>query len=116
MPGGVNNYFETIRWTANQVREKSLSPRALKDRMASHFSISDEYARLSVGFLRKLGLLHDKDNVCVLPDVMHVWLRDDDPMPLMVILHHEVRFIGEMLAALEVPLGKTVQWSRQRPC
>ena len=116
MPGGVNKYFEAIRWTATQVRENSLSPAALMDRMASHFSISDEYARLSVGFLRKLGLLHDKDNVCVLPDVMQVWLRDDDPMPLMVILHQEVRFIGEMLAALEVPrkTSELHQWANDQ--
>lgn len=103
MPGGVSNYFESIRWTADQVREHSLSPRALMDRMASHYSISDEYSRLSVGFLRKLGLLHDENGVCVLPDVMHAWLRDNDLTPLMVILHDKVRFIGEMLAALDVP-------------
>ena len=73
------------------------------DRMAGHYSISDEYSRLSVGFMRKLGLLYDENGVCVLPDVMHAWLRDNDLTPLMVILHHKVRFIGEMLAALDVP-------------
>ena len=105
MPGGVTNYFESTRWIANQVRERALSSRALLDRVAIHYSIGDEYARLSVGFLRKLGLLHDENGVCVLPDVMHAWLQHNDPTPLMVILHQRVRFIGEMLAALEAPQG-----------
>ena len=103
MPGGVTNYFEALRWTANQVRENSLSPGALTDRMASHFSISRDTARMSVRFLRNLGFLSDKRSVCVLPSVMHVWLRDDDRVPLMVRLHQQVQFIGEMLAALDTP-------------
>ena len=116
MPGGVSNYFQSIRWTANQVREHSLSPRALMDRMASHYSIGDEYSRLSVGFLRKLGLLHEEKGVCVVPDVMHAWLRDNDLTPLMVILHHQVRFIGEMVAALDVPQSSAElhRWANEK--
>lgn len=70
--------------------------------MMHEYSINAEYARLSVGFLKKVGFLRVRSGVCSLPDVMQSWLRDGDPAPLIVILHNEVQLIGEMLTALDV--------------
>ena len=104
MPGGVNNYLESLRWTADQIQSAQVSPRALATRMVDQYTVGNEYAELSIGFLKKVGLLGVQSGVCNLPDVMTLWLRDNDPAPLFVTLHHEVQFIGEMLAVLEVSM------------
>ena len=102
MPGGVNKYLESLRWAARQIRESPVSVDALATRMMHEYSINAEYARLSVGFLKKVGFRRVRSGVCSLPDVMESWLRDGDPAPLIVILHNEVQFIGELLTALDV--------------
>ena len=104
MPGGVNNYLESLRWAADQIQSAQVSPHELATRMVDQYAVSNEYAQLSVGFLKKVGLLGVQSGVCNLPDVMTLWLRDKDPAPLLVTLHHEVQFIGEMLAVLEVSM------------
>lgn len=104
MPGGVNNYLESLRWTADQIQRAEVSPGALATQMVDHYDVSPKYAELSIGFLRRAGLLGVQSGVCSLPHVTRVWQRDDDPTPLVVALHHGVQFIGEMLALLNAPM------------
>ena len=72
--------------------------------MVDQYAVSHEYAELSIGFLRKVGLLGVQSGVCNLSDVMTLWLRDNDPARPIVALHRGVRFIGEMLAVLDVSM------------
>ena len=81
-----------------------MSPRALAARMVDQYAVSHEYAELSIGFLRKVGLLGVQSGVCNLSDVMTLWLRDNDPARPIVALHRGVRLIGEMLAVLDVSM------------
>ena len=104
MPGGVNNYLESLRWTADQIQRAQVSPSELATRMTDRYAVSARYAELSIGFLTRAGLLGIQSGVCILPDVMRSWNRDNDPTPLVLTLHHGVQFIGEMLALLDVSM------------
>ncbi len=52
----------------------------------------------------------------VLPDFVELWLQDGDPSPLMEMMHRRVRFIGEMLHALDHPIAATelLHWAKER--
>ena len=104
MPGGVTKYLESLGWTAHQVREETIPPETLAARMMHQYSISGENARLCIGFLKRVGFLRVDSDGCTLPDVMQSWLRDGNSTPLMVMLHHKVRLIGEMLRAVDDPM------------
>ena len=116
MPGGVTNYLESLRWTANQIREEPIAPEVLAARMMHQYAISGENARLVIGFLKKVGFLRVDSDGCNLPAVMRSWLRDGDSTPLMVILHHKLRLIGEMLAAVDDPMktSELHRWANDR--
>ena len=116
MPGGVTNYLESLRWTAEQVREEPIAPEALAARMMHQYAINGENARLVVGFLKRVGFLRVDSDGCNLAEVMQTWLRDGDSAPLMVRLHHKVRLIGEMLAAVDDPMkiSELHRWANDR--
>lgn len=116
LPGGVTNYLESLRWTADQVREEPISPEALGARMMHQYEINSENARLCIGFLKRVGFLGVDSDGCTLPEVMRSWLRDGDSTPLMVMLHHKVRLIGEMLRAVDDPMktSELHRWANDR--
>lgn len=104
MPGGYDGYLESLRWTAECVREAPPTEKELMVRMAARFGLTNGAAGHRVSFLRKVGFLLTDSGVLVLPGFMKSWLSDRDPTPLIVRLHHEVQFIGEMLKGLEQPM------------
>lgn len=116
MPGGVTNYFESLRWTAQMVREEPIAPEVLAARMMHQYATGGENVRLALRFLKMVGFLRVESHGCNLPDVMQSWLRDGDSTPLMVILHHKVRLIGEMLAAVDDPMktSELHHWANDR--
>ena len=116
MPGGVTKYLESLRWTAHQVREEPIAPEALAARMMHQYAINSEYSRLCIGFLKRVGFLRVDSGGCTLPEVMQSWLRDGDSTPLMVMLHHRVQLIGEMLRAVEDPMktSELHRWANDR--
>lgn len=116
MPGGVTNYLESLRWIAHQVREEPIAREALAARMMHQYSINGENARLVVGFLTRVGFLRVDSDSCSLPEAMQSWLRDGDAVPLMVMLHHKVRLIGEMLEAVGAPMkiSEFHRWANDR--
>ena len=103
MPGGYDGYLESLRWTAECVREAPPTENELMTRMAARFGLTNGAAGYRVSFLRKVGFLLTDSSVLVLPEFLKSWLLDRDPTPLIVRLHHEARFIGEMLKGLEQP-------------
>ena len=116
MPGGVTNYLESLRWTAQQVREEPIARETLAARMMHQYTISGENARLVIGFLKRVGFLRVDSDGCSLPEVMQSWLLDGNSTPLMVMLHHKVRLIGEMLVAVDDPMktSELLRWANDR--
>ena len=116
MPGGVTNYLESLRWTAQQVREEPIAPEALAARIMNQYAIGGENARLVVAFLKRIGFLRVDSDGCSLAEVMQSWLRDGDTALLMVMLHHKVRLIGEMLEAVGDPMkiSELLRWANDR--
>lgn len=116
MPGGVTNYLESLRWIVHQVRDEPIAREALADRMMHQYSINSENSRLVIGFLKRVGFLRVDSDSCSLPEVMQSWLRDGDATSLMVLLHHRVRLIGEMLEAVNTPMriSELHRWANDR--
>jgi len=116
MPGGVTNYLESLRWIAHQVGEEPVAPEALAARLMHEYAIGGENARLVVAFLKRVGFLRVDSDGCSLSEVMQSWLRDGDATPVMVVLHHKVRLIGEMLEAAGAPMkiSELHRWANDR--
>ena len=71
---------------------------------ADQLGVTAASAELRVNFLKKVGFLVSDSEQVLAPDFINVWLQDRDPTPLLVRMHLEVRFIGEMLQALDRPM------------
>ncbi len=99
MLGGYDGYFDSLRWTAESTRDAPPSLPELAERMVERFDVTNKAARYRLSFLKKVGYLSG-DSTLFLAGLVQQWLLDGDPTPLAVRLHHRVRFIGEMLNAL----------------
>ena len=116
MPGGYDGYLDSLRWVAESVQEAPPSRADLAGRIANRFDLTNKSADNRVGFLRRVRLIQVDSGVVVLPEFMKSWLLDGDPTPLMVQLHRRLRFIGEMLEALDDPrrTAELLQWACER--
>ena len=102
---GYSAFLDSLRWIANSTQEAPIRRMDLVDRIVERFNITKKSAITKVSFLGKVDFLRIDSGICTLPDLMQSWLREGDPTPLMVQLHRRVRFIGEMLKALDEPLA-----------
>ena len=116
MPGGYDGYLDSLRWVAESVQEAPPSRVDLARRIADQFDLTPKSADNRVGFLRRVGLIQVDSGVVILPEFMKSWLRGGDPTSLMVQLHQRLRFVGEMLAALDAPMrtAELLQWACDR--
>lgn len=104
MPGGCDGYLVSLREVAECVSATPLAPHQLQSWMRGRFQITPGSAYSRWPSLRRAGLLTGIDGVCVLSDACETWHRSDDPAHLMAHVHHNIRFMGELLALLDSPM------------
>ena len=102
MSGGHDGYFDSFRWIAESVGDSPLPLNDLEDRIISHFDVTLISAQNCRRFLSKVKFLHTSPYV-YLPNPTKQFLIDGDPEPLILRLHQNAQFIGEMLELLKQP-------------
>lgn len=103
LPGGIDAYQQVLADILNHVDTAQPARDELDEWVASHFEVTPRRAALVVGFLGRAGLLRlEPARVQVTPDGQR-WFTDRDPAFLLALVHGRVRYVGEMLSALDMP-------------
>ena len=105
MLGGYGEYLTSTRRVCELVAEARPTLSELADRIAAEFGLSTTAARLRTTFLRKMGLIVEDAGVFHVTEWAQTWLDSNDPGLIIGLLHSRCRFIGEMLAELQVPMS-----------
>ena len=70
--------------------------------MCRRFSITDTASRLRESFLRKAGFIEVEAGTCQTGSWARGWLDSGDEFLAIALLHSRCRFIGEMIAQLQI--------------
>ena len=105
MPGGQSKYLDNLSEICLWVEQHLLSSKEeLITKVEAKFNIKSVYARNCVNFLKKAGIIQLNNNGTLqLPKQVSHWMETKDNTILISIFHHNIRFIGEMLAELKEP-------------
>lgn len=102
--GGYDHYLRSLRRVAEIAREDGIPRADFVKRTAERLGIKAKSAELRIDFLRKVGFLVEDSEQVAVPNLIEAWLLDGDATPLLVRMHTEMQFIGEMLKALDKPM------------
>lgn len=105
LAGGVVEYLETLKWIATQCATQSVPRAELVDRYRLQYGISESNARFGLQGLRRGGILALTDGGYVPTPTTRRWLESGVAELVAGMLHANVQFIGEMIAALGRPLS-----------
>ena len=107
LPGGYTGYLNTLRQIVQEAATTQPTRDHLQSWMELTFGVTDTSARLSLGFLLRVGILLESGGVVTPSLVAAQWLDDRDHAALIALLHGRARFIGEFLAEIEEPKSDT---------
>ena len=102
--GGYDHYLRSLRRVAEIAREDGIPRAEFVKRTGERLGIKAKSAELRIDFLRKVGFLIEDSEQVAVPNLIEAWLLDGDATPLLVRMHTEMQFIGEMLKALDKPM------------
>lgn len=103
LPGGIDAYQQVLTDILSHVAIAQPPRDELDEWVSERFEVTSRRGVLVVGFLGRAGLLRlEPARVRVTPDGQR-WLTEGDPAFLLALVHSRVRYVGEMLAALESP-------------
>ena len=105
MPGGYDSYLVSLRRVVEYVESAAPTPEQLQSWMREELAITPGSAYARWRSLCRAGLFSVVDGRCRAAPACTTWLRDLDPAQLMEEIHRNIRFVGELLALLEVPLS-----------
>jgi hypothetical protein len=103
LPGGQESYPETLAGILDRVRQVQPERSELEAWLASSYSNSALRSKYSIDFLTRVGLLAGGAARVALTAEAEHWLADLRPDYLVALVHSRVRFIGELLQALDQP-------------
>jgi hypothetical protein len=103
LPGGYTGYLDTLRRIVDEAATTQPTKDGLQSWNESTFGVTETSARLSLGFLLRVGILHESGGVVSPSLVATRWLEDRDHASLIALLHGRTRFIGEFLAEIAEP-------------
>lgn len=103
LPGGYDGYLETLASILEHVAAQRPSADRLMGYMRDAFGVTQTSARLSSSFLRRVGYLDDNAGRIEISALSSRWLASRDDELVIAQLHARVRFIGEMVAAADIP-------------
>ena len=107
LPGGYGGYLVSLDVLLREVATSQPDRVALEAFERSQLGVTENSARLGIGFLLRIGLLVETAGVTALGPVAEVWLGNHDPDPLVALLHARVRFVGELVNELREPRSDT---------
>lgn len=103
LPGGIDAYQQVLADILGHVDAAQPARVELDEWVSERFEVSSRRGVLVVGFLGRAGLLRlEPTRVQLTPDGQR-WLSERDPALLLALVHARVRYVGEMLAALDTP-------------
>jgi hypothetical protein len=103
LPGGIDAYQQVLAEVLGHVDAAEPARDELNDWISSRFQVSSRRGELVVGFLGRAGLLRPEPSRVQLTPGGQRWLTERDPALLLALVHSRVRYVGEMLAALDTP-------------
>lgn len=107
LPGGYGGYLTSLEMLLREVSTSQPGRAALESFASQQLGVTETSARLSVGFLLRIGLLTEAAGTTTLGPIAEQWLEDNAPEPLIALLHSRVRFVGELLNELREPRTDT---------
>jgi len=103
LPGGIDAYQQVLADILGHVEAVQPARDELNEWVSQQFQVSSRRGELVVGFVGRAGLLRlEPTRVQLTPDGQR-WLSERDPAFLLGLVHARVRYVGEMLAALDTP-------------
>lgn len=105
LAGGVTEYLETLRWIATQCVTQPVPRAEFVDRYRRQYDISESNARFGLQGLRRGGILALEYGRYAPTRTTRLWLESGAAELVAGMLHANVQFIGEMIAALGRPLS-----------
>ena len=100
LPGGLSNYFKSLREICTFVETHSPRRDQLESFLRSRFDISHENSRLVVTYLRRVKFLENEAGRSFLGPWTQQWLSNSDDDIVIALIHSRVRFVGEVLEEL----------------
>lgn len=105
LPGGYGGYLDTLARLCGEVASSKPTRSALTAWVQEQLGITETSARMSLGFLVRIGLFHERSGTVEPSAIAATWLDTRDPRLLIGLLHSRVRFVGEFLHEALEPLS-----------
>lgn len=107
LPGGYRGYLNSLRQICAVVERRQPSKFELVSLLQSELALSASYSKGAVWFLLRMELLLEEGGRCQVGNWTRRWLESNDAGIVIALIHRRVRFIGDMLAELQIAARST---------
>ena len=107
LPGGYGRYLDSLAAICTQVAASQPDHGDLTAWLQHELGISETSSRLTIGFLLRIGLLHERSGTLDLSELARTWLDTRRPELVIGLLHSRARFVGEFLYEATEPITDT---------